>query len=361
MRLLLTADAVGGVWQYATDLARALAPHGVETVLAVTGPSPTPAQVADAAALPATRLVDTGLALDWLAATPADVHAASARLAALASEVRADIVQLNAPALAAGSRFPCPVVAVAHSSLATWWAAVEGGTPPADFAWRDALTREGLLAANLTVAPTRAHARATAKAHDLPVEPVAIHNGRAPFATPAGDLAPHAFTAGRLWDRGKNLAVLDRAAARVPILAAGPLVGPHGEQAAFNHLTPLGWLDDAALATHLAERPVFVSAAWYEPFGLAVLEAAQAGSALVLSDIPSFRELWDGAATFIAQDDADGFAAAIQALLAEASARTEAGERARARASRYTTENMAAAYMDSFRALLARADRRSAA
>ena len=40
--------------------------------------------------------------------------------------------------------------------------------------------------------------------------------------------------------------------------------------------------------------------ALYEPFGLAVLEAAQAGCALVLSDIPTFRELWDGAALFVA-------------------------------------------------------------
>src|SRR5687768_4749017 len=28
-RILMTADAVGGVWQYATDLARGLAAHGV--------------------------------------------------------------------------------------------------------------------------------------------------------------------------------------------------------------------------------------------------------------------------------------------------------------------------------------------
>jgi hypothetical protein len=35
-----------------------------------------------------------------------------------------------------------------------------------------------------------------------------------------------------------------------------------------------------------------------EPFGLAVLEAAQAGCPLVLSDLPGFRELWDGAALF---------------------------------------------------------------
>ena len=50
----------------------------------------------------------------------------------------------------------------------------------------------------------------------------------------------------------------------------------------------------------MARTAVFVSPALYEPFGLAVLEAAQAGCALVLSDIPTFRELWDGVALFVA-------------------------------------------------------------
>ena len=49
----------------------------------------------------------------------------------------------------------------------------------------------------------------------------------------------------------------------------------------------------------LPTRPIFVSVSRYEPFGLAVLEAAHAGCALVLSDIPTFRELWQGAASFV--------------------------------------------------------------
>ena len=68
---------------------------------------------------------------------------------------------------------------------------------------------------------------------------------------------------------------------------------------ALAHLQPLGELDERTLAGCLSARPVFVSAARYEPFGLAVLEAAQAGCPLVLSDIPTFRELWDGAALFV--------------------------------------------------------------
>ena len=49
MKILMTADAVGGVWTYALDLAVGLAPRGVEVVLAVLGPAPSPRQRAAAA------------------------------------------------------------------------------------------------------------------------------------------------------------------------------------------------------------------------------------------------------------------------------------------------------------------------
>ena len=40
MRLLMTVDAIGGVWRYAMDLAAELRDHGVETVFACLGPAP---------------------------------------------------------------------------------------------------------------------------------------------------------------------------------------------------------------------------------------------------------------------------------------------------------------------------------
>jgi glycosyltransferase involved in cell wall biosynthesis len=76
----------------------------------------------------------------------------------------------------------------------------------------------------------------------------------------------------------------------------------------------------------------------YEPFGLAVLEAAQAGMALVLSNTPGFRELWDGAALFVASE------ADLSQVLQQALAAPEPwAARARARAARYTIEQMATA------------------
>ena len=128
----------------------------------------------------------------------------------------------------------------------------------------------------------------------------------------------------------------------MPFLAAGSRSGPHGETAALAHLEPLGQLADVELAALLAKRPVFVSAARFEPFGLAVLEAAAAGCALVLSDIATFRELWDGAAIFADPGSPESFRAAIAAAL-PIPARERLGTAAAARARRFTPGATAAA------------------
>jgi glycosyltransferase involved in cell wall biosynthesis len=349
-RILLTTDTVGGVWTYALDLAGSLGEIGVETVLVTMGPPPCDAQRAAVASLAGVTLVETDAALDWLARDPDTIASAAHRIGAVAHAHGVDVVQLNAPALAAGIDFGMPVVVVAHSCLASWWDAVETGPLPEDFAWRDALTRAGLLAADVVVAPSHGFAAAVRRVHQLPATPRVVHNGRAPLLASQRPQASHAFTAGRLWDRGKDLDTLDRAAALgPPILAAGPLVGPGGDTGRFDHLTCLGTLDAATLGERLAMRPVFVSAALYEPFGLAVLEAAQAGCALVLSDIATFRELWSDAAIFVAPRDAEGFAAAIEDLLAHPAERARRGAQAAKAAQRYTVaamrDAMAAVYV----------------
>ncbi|WP_207796738.1 glycosyltransferase family 4 protein [Sphingomonas oleivorans] len=353
-RILMTADAVGGVWQYATDLARALAPAGVETVIALMGPPPSAAQRATAVAIPGVTLVDTGLELDWLAEDAGTVADAGRGIAALAGDLKADIVQLSMPALAASVRFAMPVVAVAHSCVATWWDAMHGTVLPADFAWRGALVGAGLRAVDRVVAPSAAFAEAVMRVHRLARPPTVVHNGRAPIVLPSAAMHDFAFTAGRLWDKAKNVATLDRAAARLafPVKAAGPVRGPNGERASFANLVAVGSMGEAGIAACLAARPVFASAARYEPFGLAVLEAAAAGCPLVLSDIPTFRELWDGVAVFVPAEDDRAFAEAIEAIVGDMHVRLMLGDAARARAARYTLAAEAAGMMTIWRDLL---------
>ena len=355
MRVLITTDAVGGVWNYSLDLARGLASLDITTVLAVLGPSPSAAKIKAARSIPGLHLIDTGLPLEWLAADATELERAGQALARLATDHEVDLVQLNAPALGASSRFKVPVVAVLHSCVATWWQAVRPGEPlPHDFAWRTAAVRSGLDAADLVVTPTAAFGAMAMKAYDLRKAPKTVHNGRAPVTAGTQALHDCVFTAGRLWDQGKNLRTLDAAAASigVPVHAAGPLEGPNGERVSFDHLHSVGELDAAELGRYLAVRPVYASAALYEPFGLSVLEAAAAGCPLVLSDIPTFRELWDGVAVFVDAQDPAAFAGACNDLVGDDLERAMLGRAAKERAARFTPDVMAAQMAALYRRLL---------
>ncbi len=354
MKILLTADAVGGVWQYSTDLASGLSDLGIETVIAVMGPPPSSQQRVSVRSVPGLTLVETDLPLDWLADHPDDVATAGCALAELADRHEVDVVQLHAGSLGAEAEFGRPVVAVAHSCLGTWWRATKGGEPDDEFRWRSDLTGRGLARADRVVAPTRAFAEATRAVHLLRELPATVHNGRKPSSVAPAAQHDFAFTAGRLWDKGKNVATLDRAASRLPFPfhAAGPVEGPSGDRIDLAHIHALGILGDGEIASRLAARPVFVSAALYEPFGLAVLEAAAAGCALVLSDIPTFRELWEGVAAFVDPMDEGGFAEAVRLVVHDDFARAEMSRRARRRAAEFTAEAMAGKMADIYRSLL---------
>ncbi|MCB8821956.1 glycosyltransferase family 4 protein [Microvirga rosea] len=352
LRVFMTADTVGGVWQYALDLAEGLRPHGVEAVLAILGPSPDQQILADAAGI---RLVSTDLPLDWTASSPDEVLKAGECIARLAALTSPDIVHLNNPALAAAAAFPAPVVAVCHSCVATWWQAVRTGRLPDEFVWQTDLVRKGYQAADRLLAPSAAFAHATATTYALKTPPLVIHNGRR-FVQSTGEqtLEPFAFTAGRLWDEGKDLATLDRAAERIaiPVMAAGPLQGPNGAQVAASHVQAPGRLTDAEVARYLGQRPIFVSTARYEPFGLAVLEAAQAGCSLILSDIPTFRELWGSAALFVPPGDDKTLAQTITHLAQNRHERDRLGRRAQKTAQAYTLEAMSMKMLHVYRSLV---------
>lgn len=353
-RVLMTGDAVGGVWRYSLELARGLSDAGIETVLAVLGPAPSPDQAAEAAGIAALHVVVTGWPLDWTAADEAELRETGAALAGMATRLRADTVHLHTPALAAEVAWPAPVVAVAHSDVGTWWRAVRGGPLPEDLAWRAAAVGRGLAEADVAVAPSRSFARALTW-HYRPGRAIeVVPNGREHVPTPPCPRRRAVLACGRLWDEGKNFAILDRAAEHLdaPVLAAGATEGPNGAVAELARLSLLGRLDSGALALHMAAASVFAAPSRYEPFGLAVLEAAQSGMALALADIPTFRELWDGAALFFHPDDAGALAHVLRRLLARPE---ELAARARQHAARYAASRMVEATLALHRPLVGQA------
>ena len=340
--VLMTADTAGGVWNYALQLTEGLGRHDIEVTLVTMGRKPSLDQLREVAPLSNLHLIATDLKVEWMADAAADLREAGELLLDLEAKLAPDIVHVNGYANAAAG-FLAPVVVVAHSCVPTWWQACRGTSPPPE--WNDyrRRLRNGIAAADCLVAPSHAFLQAFRDANGWPRRVRVIPNGRDPLRFRRGDKRPFVLAAGRVWDEAKNLQLLARAAVglRYPVLIAGD--GDLPDPPA--NVTALGRLGSAALAERMAEAAVFAAPARYEPFGLAILEAALSGCALVLGDIPTLRELWDGAAEFIDPDDPDALAAALDGLLADPERAALAGSRARARGLRYGAAAMARSYL----------------
>jgi glycogen(starch) synthase len=345
-RVLMTADAVGGVWPYSLDLARGLRARDVHVHLAVMGPAPSATQRHEAAAA-GIELTEIPARLEWMDDPWDDVDRAGEALLALARDVAPDLIHLNGYAHAV-LPWAAPAVVVAHSCICSWWRAVHGETLPPRFDEYRARVSRGLLAASAVVAPS------AAMRHDLEIEygplPAAmvIANGSA-FAPATGvTREPIVLAAGRLWDDAKNVAALCAAATQLswPVFLAGDDCSPDGRSVMPAGVRCLGRVRPADMREWYARASIYALPARYEPFGLSVLEAARSGCALVLGDIRSLRENWDGAAVFVPPDNRRALASAIQSLIADDRRRLQLAAAATARAARFTSDRMVAAYLD---------------
>src|SRR5579884_3586706 len=289
LTVLMTADAVGGVWNYALSLAAAL--PQIRFVLAVIGPPPNPAQRRAACDLANVVLEENACRLEWMAGAAADLPAGRAWLAGLARRHRADLLHVNGYAHAAIDA-ACPVVVVAHSDVLSWWQAVHGEPVSAEWDRYCQSVIAGLHAADRIVAPTAAVLDDLARNYGFRRgRGLVIANGIDVGAFAPGAKRPVVMAAGRLWDAAKNLAVLDAVAADLPwpVEIAGDPGHPEGGTARFGAARLLGLLSPAEMAERLAAAAIFALPARYEPFGLGILEAAACGCALVLGNIASLR------------------------------------------------------------------------
>ncbi|HVG47129.1 MAG TPA: glycosyltransferase family 4 protein [Rubellimicrobium sp.] len=352
LRLLMTLDAVGGVWRYAMDLAGALRGSGVETVFLGFGPAPSDRQRAEAEALGPLDWAEAPL--DWLA----EDEAALARVPALIDEAAGrhgvDLLHLNLPTQAAGLETDRPVLVVSHSCVTTWFRAVRGMGLPTGWEWQGDLNARGLARADLIVAPSQSHAEALRACYGpLPRLRVVLNAINAPEPNRLPE-KPVVIAAGRWWDEGKGGAVLDAAAELTnwPVRMLGPTQGPNGAAFTAEAATADGEVPHPQAVALMREAGIFVSPSIYEPFGLAVGEAARMGLPLVLSDIPTFRELWVDVAVFVPPRDAEALAFALDRLASDPHKRQRLGEAARQRSRRYTGEAQAKAMLSLYEGLV---------
>ncbi len=356
LRILMTTDAVGGVFVYAGALARALCAAGHAVRLVVMGPAPQPEQLADLVGIRGLEIVVTDLQLEWIDPQGADLLRARDTLLALADAFRPDLVHLNS-FREASFDWPAPVLLVAHSCVWTWWRACRGGSPD-EQRWQVYADNvaAGLAAADAWVAPTAAFRCDLMALYRPARDGLVIRNGLAAGSVAPTVKQPFILAAGRLWDEAKNISTLAEIAAQLPWPSriVGPVRGPQtaAAQIANEHVACLGALPHREVLAAMSRASIFVAPARYEPFGLSVLEAAAGGCALVLSDLPSFRELWADAACFVTLRDRQALCSALRSLCGNDKLRNSLQASARARAQLYSLPAMTKAYQELYRALL---------
>src|SRR5262245_31551911 len=305
----------------------------------------------EAADVPSLELFESRYRLEWMSDPWADVEEAGAWLLGLRDRLQPDLVHLNGYVHAA-LPWERPTIVTAHSCVLSWWAAVRPGPPVGGC---DRYRREvdrGLRSADLVIAPSRAMLDSLRRHYGPLGSTRVIASGREAARFPPRAKAAFVLGAGRLWDEGKNLIALDDVARNLewPVYLAGERTHPEGGSVSPRYAHALGPLAPHVLADWLGRASIYAHPARYEPFGLSVLEAALAGCALVLGDIPSLRELWDDAAVFVPPDDRPEIARAIRALCQDATRRSALAQRCRARALELSPARMAQDYLEAYAA-----------
>jgi glycogen(starch) synthase len=352
-RVLMTVDTVGGVWTYAVDLSRALGQAGVEVVLATMGGATSREQRAEIRDAPNVHLVESSYRLPWMDQPWEDVDSAGEWLLDLACQVEPDVVHLNEPVY--GSLpWPGASVAVAHSCVLSWWESVWHTSPPAEWDRYRREMRRGLLAADEVVAPSAWMLESVRRHYGVRGGRV-VPNGRDGHGFKPEPKAPLVFAAGRLWDEAKNLLVLDRVAEGLswPVYIAGDPEHPaRNQRVSAPHCRLLGRIPSESVAAWMREASIYAFPAKYEPFGLSVLEAALSGCCLILGDLPTLRELWDGAAVFVDPEEHATMRLALESLIEDPGLRQALAMRARRRALAFTPRRMAQAYLNVYADLI---------
>lgn len=353
LRVLMSADTVGGVWVYALQLAVALRHHGVQVVLATMGAPLSPQQRCQAGQIPDLVVCESRFRLEWMDSPWEDVAQAGRWLLQLEQRYCPDLVHLN-HYTHGHLDWRAPRLVVGHSCVLSWWRAVFSEEPPIDYELYRCRVRAGLQGADLVAAPSRAMLSALQYHYGPLPSATVVYNGRGHLGSARVKKAPFILAVGRAWDAAKNLEALAAAAPslRWPVYLAGEVKHPEGGRAELGQLRILGQLAPEVIADWYGRAGIYALPARYEPFGLSVLEASLAGCAPVLGDIDSLRELWDGAACFVPVDDPQALRNAVNQLIDDPVRRKAIASRAAARARRYTLARMAAHYLALYRGLV---------
>lgn len=346
MRVLLTTDTVGGVWTFTRELAMELLNAGHAVALASFGREPSAHQrrwCEEMAAWHGRRFVTCAseAPLEWMQG--------NAECFARGERVLRDLCKRFAPDVVHASQFcwgaldvAVPKVVTAHSDVLSWAEACRGGKLEESgwLARYQRMVQEGLDGADAVTAPTVWMAEALGRNFYMRGDVRVIANGRSLRPVHAGERPLQAVSVGRLWDEAKGLRTLLEVKSAVPIVVAGE--AEFEDEAAEMPVWFAGSLSEEEVLELFRQSAIYIAASVYEPFGLAPLEAALCGCAVVARDIPSLREVWGSAATYFR--DVRELEVILEAFAVRPERLKAARGAAMRRAERYSAQAMATQY-----------------
>lgn len=353
IKILMTADTLGGVWTYSMELCRVLGTYGVEIHLAGLGAFPSKSQQKELGCLDHVKFYGSDFKLEWMQNCGEDLKKIRLWIQDLQKMIKPDIIHFNNYIPLKFDR--TPVITVFHSCVDTWWQAVKGVSAPAG-EWQEYknLVKQSLEYSDLVVSPTAALLRNAMETYSFSTSTRVIRNGRRiKFAKVEKE--NFILGMGRIWDEAKNLKILSEIAPELawPVYIAGNNKDPNtGKEINIPNVNFLGNLSSNEIKNYLEKAAIFISPAKYEPFGLSILEAAKAKTALALSNIDTLQELWGGAANFFDPSEKLEVKRELIQLIENENFRKTMAGKACYRASSFSLSKMGEAYFDVYEALL---------
>lgn len=345
---------MGGVWSYALELMKGLQKYNVEFLLAVLDKPLNKFQIEDIRELKNVSVAENSFKLEWMENAWKDVDLSGEWLLNLKDKFAPDLVHLNGYSHGA-LHWDIPVLITGHSCVLSWYNEVKRNSPPEIWDEYKTRARKGLLNADMIITPSDTMLNYLQRYYGKLDKAKVIYNGIDPAGYKPGDKKNKVFSLGRLWDEGKNIYSIIQSVPFIkwPVYFAGDDKDPFGINY-FDNVNSnfLGIISRKKVSYHLSEASIFAHPAKYEPFGLAPLEAAYSGCALVLGNIESLKEIWEDNALYVDPFDNNDISSTINRLIDDKRMRGIYALRAFEHAQRYNINAMSIEYYLTYKEMI---------
>ena len=365
VHVLVTADTLSNSWTYTRELVTGLVTRGVQVTLVTFGEIPLPEQTSWMDLLHGLEYRPTAFRLEWMDEAPRDLPESSEFLASVVREVEPDLLHLH-QFCHGDLPVHVPRIVAAQGDLISWAHAVQGCSPrPTRWLnwYRESVLR-GIAAADAIVAPSSWMLDNLRTIYGRPRRGAVIYPGRNPiFFNPYVSKEDSVLSVGRVLDAGRQVFLLTQHAQPFSICIVSaeqtiplpriPIRADVKVSTGQSCVSVRGPQTEAQLRALYSRAAIYAATPRYDPVGMALLEAAFSRCALVVNDIPSFRETWGDAALYFRTNDASSLAALLRQLDADRPLRQAYADRAFARArERFTAKRMMDGYLELYSSLV---------